>query len=79
MCKKPVQEGDGCAVPTNSAGDSERSRPPVPIKPAGHSDDAGHLLRRGPRVGVCIRPVIALAVKLLTFGGGFTKTFALEA
>ena len=78
MFKKPVQEGDGCAYRRIRPGILSEAGRLYRLKPAGHSDDAGHLIGRGPRVGVCIRSVIALAIKLLTFGGGFTKTFALE-
>ena len=65
-------------IPTNSAGDSERSRPRVPIEAGRAFRWCQPPHRAGSRVGVCIRSGIALAVKLLTFGGGFTKTFALE-
>src|SRR5215211_3000394 len=65
-------------IPTKSAGDSGRSRPPIPI-------EAGRAFRRcrppgeaGSRVGFDIRSVGAVVVKLLTLGGGFAEAFALE-
>ena len=48
------------------------------MKPAGDTDDPGHLFRRCSHVDVVIRSVGRFGVKLLTLGGGFSEALALE-
>ena len=70
--------GDWLRIPTKSAGNSGRSRPPVPI-------EAGQGFRRSrpprqacSRVGVIIRSVGGRVVKLMTLGGRFSQALAFE-
>ncbi len=51
---------------------------PFRLKPAGDTDDPGHLFRRCSHVDVVIRSVGRFGVKLVTFGFGFSEALALE-
>ena len=74
-----LREPGGCAF--------RRSRPGIPseggrlyrLKPAWHSDDAGHLVGRVLVSASGISSADGIAVKLLPLGGGFAKAFPLES
>ena len=80
VCSGPRGGTDICSlrIPTKSAGDSERRRPPIPIE-AGR----GFRLSRPPcearsGVSVIIRSVSSVDVKLVMLGGDLSEAFAFE-